>query len=228
MIADAIKYTKRSKACQIHVDFIHQPLELLHPTIAVWPFEAWGTDIIGPISPPSAKGHRFILTITNYFSKWAEVVPFIEVKTTNVVNFIKYFVIHWFDISRKIIHNNGSQFASQSFYQFCNKYQIQNVASTAYNPTVNGLTEAFNRIIIKLLKKFISTSKRDWNEKLSECFFGLPNYSSNPDRQYAFFSAYEYKAVKPLEIQIPSLRVALATKMTDEITIGYVFKSLKR
>ena len=34
MIADAIKYTQRCKACQIRADFIHQPPELLHPTIA--------------------------------------------------------------------------------------------------------------------------------------------------------------------------------------------------
>jgi len=45
------------------------------------------------------------------------------------------------------------------------------VASTAYNLAANGLAEAFNEIIIKLLKKFISSNKRDWNEKLSECLW---------------------------------------------------------
>jgi len=33
MIADAIKYAQKCKACQIHADFIHQPPELLHPTV---------------------------------------------------------------------------------------------------------------------------------------------------------------------------------------------------
>ena len=42
-------------------------------------------------------------------------------------------------------------------YRFCNKYQIQNVASTAYNPAANSLAEAFNKMIIKLLKKFVSS-----------------------------------------------------------------------
>ena len=40
MIADAIKYTQRCKAYQIHIDFIHQPPELIHPTVVSWPFEA--------------------------------------------------------------------------------------------------------------------------------------------------------------------------------------------
>ena len=94
MIADAIKYAQRCKACQIHADFIHQPPELLHPTVASWPFEAWGIDVIGPISPSSTKGHRFILAITDYFSKWAEAIPLIVVKTSNVVNFIKHHIIY--------------------------------------------------------------------------------------------------------------------------------------
>jgi len=90
--------------------------------------------------------------ITDYFSKWAEAVPLAEVKTTNVINFIKYHVIHRFDVLKRIIYDNGSQFASQSFYQFCDKYRIQNVASTAYNPAANRLAKAFNKMIIKLLK----------------------------------------------------------------------------
>ena len=60
---------------------------------------------------------------------------------------------------------------SQVFYRFCDKYQIQNVTSTAYNPAANGLAEAFNKIIIKLLKKFVISNKRDWDEKLSECLW---------------------------------------------------------
>ena len=92
MIADAVKYAKRCKTCQIHTNFIHQPLELLYPTVAAWP-QAWRIDIIGSISPPSGKSHRFILVITDNFSKWADAVPLAEVKTTNVVNFIKHHVI---------------------------------------------------------------------------------------------------------------------------------------
>jgi len=118
MIANAVEYAKRCKICQIHADFIHQPPELLHPTVASWPFEAWVIDIIGLISPPSVKGHQFILAITDCFSKWTEAVPLVEVKTTNVVNFIRQNVIHQFGVPRRITHDNGPQFASQSFYWF--------------------------------------------------------------------------------------------------------------
>jgi len=122
MIADAIKYVQRYKACQIHADFIHQPSDLLHLTVTSWPFEVWRIDVIGPISSSSTKGHWLILAITDYFSKWAEVIPIIEVKTSNMVNFIKHHVIYRFRVPRQIIHDNGPQFVSQAFYRFCDKY----------------------------------------------------------------------------------------------------------
>ena len=195
MIADAIQYARRCKACQVHADFIHQPSELLHPTVASWPFEAWGIDVVGPISPSSTRGHRFILAITDYFSKWAEAIPLTEVKTSNVVNFIKHHVIHRFGVPRRIMHVNGPQFISQVFYLFCDKYRIQNVASTAYNPAANGLAEAFNKIIIKLLKKFVSSNKRDWDEKLGECLWAYRTTVRTPTGNTPFSLVYGCEAV---------------------------------
>ncbi|KAA0059905.1 uncharacterized protein E5676_scaffold184G001210 [Cucumis melo var. makuwa] len=40
MVQDSIDYAKKCEACQYHANFIHQPPELLHSTLASWPFEA--------------------------------------------------------------------------------------------------------------------------------------------------------------------------------------------
>jgi len=65
-----------------------------------WPIEMWGIDGIRPITPPTSKGHQFILAITDYFSKWAEAIPLKEVKTSDVVKFIKHHVLYRFDVAR--------------------------------------------------------------------------------------------------------------------------------
>ncbi|CAL2227840.1 unnamed protein product [Prunus armeniaca] len=83
MVKDCMDYVKKCQACQFHVNFIHQPPEPLHPTIASWPFDAWGLDVVGPIAPKSSDGHSYILAATDYFSKWAEAVPLKEVKKEN-------------------------------------------------------------------------------------------------------------------------------------------------
>ena len=93
MIPDAIAYTKQCHAYQIYGDFIHQALGHLHRTTSSWPFEMQGMDVVGPISPPSSKRHRFILAIADYFSKWPEAIPLREIKTSDVIKFIKHHVV---------------------------------------------------------------------------------------------------------------------------------------
>ncbi|XP_019155100.1 PREDICTED: uncharacterized protein LOC109151963 [Ipomoea nil] len=78
MVKDCIDYARRCQACQSHANFIHQPPEPLHPTVASWPFDAWGLDVVGPITPKLSAGHTYILVATDYFSKWAEAVALKE------------------------------------------------------------------------------------------------------------------------------------------------------
>nr|XP_027083523.1 uncharacterized protein LOC113705814 [Coffea arabica] len=49
MVKDCIDFARRCQACQFHGNFIHQPPEPLHPTVASWPFDAWGLDIVSPL-----------------------------------------------------------------------------------------------------------------------------------------------------------------------------------
>ncbi|KAL0445112.1 UNVERIFIED_CONTAM: hypothetical protein Slati_2233900 [Sesamum latifolium] len=69
MVKDCIDYAKRCQACQFHANLIHQPPEPLHPTVASWPFDAWGLDVVGPMTK-SFGGHLYILAATDYFSKY--------------------------------------------------------------------------------------------------------------------------------------------------------------
>ncbi|XP_015158987.1 uncharacterized protein [Solanum tuberosum] len=87
MVKDCLEYARTCGACQFHANFIHQPPEVLHPTIASWPFDAWGLDVVGPL-PKYSGGHLYILAATDCFSKWVEVVALKEVKKENVANFI--------------------------------------------------------------------------------------------------------------------------------------------
>ena len=81
------------------------------------------------------------------------------------------------------------------------------MASTAYNPAPNGLA---------VLKKFISSNKRDWNEKLSKCLWAYRIIVRTPTDNTPFSVVYGCETVIPLEIQMPSLRVALMTGMKRE------------
>ena len=47
------------------------------------PFQQWGLDFIGEINPNSSGQHKWILTTTDYFTKWIEAIP--TRKSTNAV-----------------------------------------------------------------------------------------------------------------------------------------------
>ena len=47
----------------------------LHPVPVKSPWYHVAIDFIGPITPTSQKGNRYILTISDYFTKYAEAIP---------------------------------------------------------------------------------------------------------------------------------------------------------
>jgi hypothetical protein len=202
--------------CQIHSPYIHQPPNLLHPTVASWPFDAWGTDIIGPIDPPASNGHRFILAFTDYFSKWAEAASFKDIKASTVTKFVKTHILCRFGTPRRIISDNGSAFKNSKIYALANKYKIDWKYSSIYYPKANGLAEAFNKTLINILKKTIGDNKRKWHEKLQEALWAYRITCRTPTQATPYALVYGVEAVLPLEIEIPSLRVALHYEASDK------------
>ncbi|PKU87568.1 hypothetical protein MA16_Dca027261 [Dendrobium catenatum] len=132
MIDDCMNTAKHCHQCQVHGVVLHQPPNVLHPTIASWPFESWGTDIIGPIDPPSARGHRFILAATDYFSKWAEAIPLRNVTSHHVLKFFRDHIVYRFGVPRRIISDNGSAFKSTKINSFVRRHNIDCRYSTIY------------------------------------------------------------------------------------------------
>lgn len=55
------------------------------------PMERVGLDIVGPF-PVSNHGNKYILVVTDYFTRWVESYPMSNAETTTIVDlFITYF-----------------------------------------------------------------------------------------------------------------------------------------
>ncbi|XP_038717270.1 uncharacterized protein LOC120010560 [Tripterygium wilfordii] len=216
MVKDSMEYAKRCEACQVHANFIHQPPEPLHPTVASWPFDAWGLDVVGPITPKSSAGHLYILAATDYFSRWAEALPLKEVKKETVVNFIQGQIIYRYGVPRYIITDNGKPFYNNLMDRLCQKFHFVQHNSSMYNAAANGLAEAFNKTLCTLLKKVVSKSKRDWHERVGEALWAYQITYRTPTQATPYSLVYGVEAVIPLECQIPSLRIAIQEGLTTE------------
>ncbi|XP_070012978.1 uncharacterized protein [Nicotiana sylvestris] len=79
MEEEAEKFMAKCDKCQRYGNNMHRPAELLHPVVVPWPFMKWGMDIVGPL--PQAKGKvKFLLVLTDYFTKWVEAGAFKQIK----------------------------------------------------------------------------------------------------------------------------------------------------
>ena len=55
--------------------------------LSLWPFSTWGLDIVGPLKKaPGSK--RFLFVATDYFSKWVEAKPLVNIMADAVCKFI--------------------------------------------------------------------------------------------------------------------------------------------
>ena len=218
MVQDSMKFAKTCKVCQLHGDFIHQPPQLLHPTMLSWPFETWGLDVIGPFKPPSSRFHQYTLAGTYYFSKWVKAVPLKEVRALDVVNFIKNHIIYRYGVPSKIIYDNALYFKNQSMWKLIEKYKFRHGRSASYNPSANGQAEAFNKVLCKILKKMVSKNKRDWHDRLPEALWAYRTTIRTSTGCTPYSLVYGSEAVLPLEVQLPSLRVAAQLTNPEENT----------
>ncbi|CAM8889845.1 unnamed protein product [Rhodiola kirilowii] len=216
VVQDCVDFAKKCNACQFNANFIHQPPEHLHPTVASWPFEAWGLDVVGPINPKASNGHTYILAATDYFSKWAEAVTLREVKKENVVDFITKHIIYRHGVPQRIVTDNGKQFSNKLMTNLCEKFKFKQYKSSMYNAPANGLAEAFNKTLCNLLRKVVGKSKRDWHEKIGEALWAYRTTYKTPTQATSYALVYGVEAVLPLELQIPSMRIAIQEGLSSD------------
>ena len=99
---------------------------------------------------------------------------------------------------------------------FANNHKIDWRFSSIYNPRANGLAEAFNKTLIKLLKKIVLKNKKHWNERIPEALWAYRTTYRTPTKATPYQLVFGTEAILPLEMQIPSLRIAMQEELTTE------------
>ena len=136
MQKDVVEYVCKCKQCQKHAPLIHQLAGHLNLVSSPWPFAQWGLDILS--SFPRALGNRrFVLVAVDYFTKWAEVKALANIRDVNVKKFVWKNIVTRFGVLDSFIFDNGLQFDSRAFCEFCSDLSIKNRYSTTAYPQSN-------------------------------------------------------------------------------------------
>lgn len=127
---------------------------------AAGPLEFIAMDILGPI-PRSIHGNRFILVITDRFSKLIHAVPLMAASATDVA---MAFLIHWiyqYGLLLYLLTENGSQFLSKFFEYVCSALALKHLLTASTHPHTNGRAERFNHTLATRMAYYFSEHQLD-------------------------------------------------------------------
>ena len=177
--------------------------------------------MIGPL-PIAPGGFKHILVVVDKFTKWVEVKPITKISSDHAVEFISK-ILHRFGFHNTIITDLGSNFTSQSFWDYCENSYIDVKYVSVAHPRANGQVERINRLIIDGLKKriFDKTSKKGgkWLTELPHVVWGLRTQPSKATSQTPFFLVYGSEAILPADIMWKSPRLEMYDQVAAEGTV---------
>ena len=140
------------------------------------PLDRIATDLLGPL-PLTPRGNRYILTVTDYFTKWVEVFPVPDQTAVTCAQIILNEVICRLGCPLSIHSDQGRNYESQIFQELCKLLEIRKTRTSPKNPKCNGQTERFNRNLISMIKSYLRGEQENWDLNLG-CLAGA--YRASP------------------------------------------------
>eukprot|EP00253_Pinus_taeda_P033132 PITA_33132 len=215
LFKDSHSYVRKCKICQTTAGRQRKPSMPLQPVNIEQPFSQWGLDIIGEIVPHSSKQHRYILTATDYFTKWVEAVPLKTANSENIIEFIDQFIITSFGFPSALIFDNASYFYGNAITDFALKRGFKLKYSSNYYPQGNGLAESTNKNLIRIIKRTVDQSQKNWHKTLVNTLWVDRITKKASIGTSPFNLVYGKEVVLPTHLMIPSLSLV---QYIDEVS----------
>ena len=118
-------------------------------------------DLFGPLKT-SGSGKKYIMCITDIFSKYVELValPNIEADTVAPALFNKWLCRHV--LPNEIVSDNGKEFCKSVVNKMLKLMSVTKTNTSPYHPQTNAQVEVCNKTIATYLRTQVSASTLDW------------------------------------------------------------------
>ena len=149
---DAKDIVQKCNTCHQFADKLHAPGAELRPIPLAWPFAQWGLDMVGKLPRSSQGGYVYLLVAVDKFTKWIEAMPVTNQKGKTAIKFFES-IVYRFSVPHNIITDNGSNFISKEFQDFCEGLGINISYASVAHPQTNGHVEKANGLVGGGIKK---------------------------------------------------------------------------
>ena len=128
---------------------------------ATQPFERLSVDFKGPL--PSKSPNKYILTVTDEYSRFPFAIPCKDVKTTSVIVSLTS-IFSLFGLPGYVHSDRGSSFMSNDLKDWLHTKGVPTSRTSPYNPQGNGQCERYNATIWNTVKHLCKSRGIDINE----------------------------------------------------------------
>ena len=158
--SDLTRFCKSCDVCQKTVNKGSVPkVPLQKMPLIDTSFKRVAIDLVGPIRPPSEEGHRYILTLVDFATRYPEAVPLKTIDTETVAEALVN-IFSRLGIAEEILSDIGTQFVSDCMKEVTLFLSIKQITTTPYHPMCNGSTEKFSVRMKFILNSFCSEHPR--------------------------------------------------------------------
>lgn len=131
------------------------------------PMERVALDILGPL-PVTEKGNKYILVITDLFTKWTEAVAIPDQESKTICTaFIDNFITK-FGTPLQLHSDQGRNFQSDIFRNTLSLLGIDQTRTTSLRPQSNGGVEKFNHTLAVMLTMYCEKQQNLWDTYLQQ------------------------------------------------------------
>ena len=208
----------KCEGCQFYSNMSHKPASALKTIPLVWPFAVWGLDMIGPLRT-GRSGFTHVLVAVDKFTKWIEAKPIKSLDTGTAVSFIRELIFRY-GVPHSIITDNGSNFDSEEFRDFCNSQGTRVDYASLAHPQSNGQAKRANGLILKGLKPRLMRDLKHaagaWVDELPSVLWGLRTTPNRSTGRAPFFLVYGAEAVLPSDLLHNAPRVEIYNEAEAE------------
>ena len=145
-----------------------------------------------------------MLVAVDYFTKWAKAEALANIRDVDVKKFVWKNIVTRFGVPNTFVSDNGVQFDSRAFHNFCRDLGIINRYFTPAYPQSNGQVEAVNKTILSGLKKRLDGAKGNWAEELPNVLWAYRTTPCRSTRETLFSLTFRAKVVIPVEVNLCS------------------------